>query len=113
MEQRNTEKKKLNLGKLIGLLVVLALAETELFAALLTIALALSPIALAIWLIRRASRQKSRTQQPPVRREPAFDECPQGFFCFHRDKGEHHVRRGKEIDPWDRPDIDISKYQRK
>jgi hypothetical protein len=33
-------------------------------------------------------------------------------FCRHTDKSEHHVRRGKEIDPWDRPDIDISKYQR-
>ena len=35
------------------------------------------------------------------------------LVCFHKDKGEHHVARGKEIDPWDRPDIDISKYQRK
>ena len=35
------------------------------------------------------------------------------LICFHKDKGEHHVSRGKEMDPWDRPDIDISKYQRK
>lgn len=42
-----------------------------------------------------------------------FDDCPQSKFCFHKDKGEHHVVRGREIDPWDRPDIDISKYQRK
>jgi len=46
-------------------------------------------------------------------RKESFDECPQPFFCRHKDKAEHHVRRGKEIDPWDRPDIDISKYQRK
>ena len=45
--------------------------------------------------------------------KPAFDDCPKSLFCFHKDKGEHHVVRGKEIDPWDRPDIDISKYQRK
>ena len=43
----------------------------------------------------------------------SFDDCPKQLFCFHKDKGEHHVARGKEIDPWDRPDIDISKYQRK
>lgn len=43
----------------------------------------------------------------------SFDDCPKPLFCFHKDKGEHHVARGKEMDPWDRPDIDISKYQRK
>ena len=48
-----------------------------------------------------------------ARSRPAFDDCPKSRFCFHKDKGEHHVVRGKEIDPWDRPDIDISKYQRK
>ena len=41
------------------------------------------------------------------------DDCPRPLFCFHKDKGEHHVRKGKEVDPWDRPDIDISKYQRR
>ena len=41
------------------------------------------------------------------------DDCPRPLICFHRDKGEHHVRKGREVDPWDRPDIDISKYQRK
>lgn len=46
-------------------------------------------------------------------RQEKFDDCPQSLFCFHKDKGEHHVRKGKEMDPWDRPDIDISKYQRK
>lgn len=46
-------------------------------------------------------------------RQNSFDECTQSFFCRHKDKAIHHVRRGKEIDPWDRPDIDISKYQRK
>ncbi len=45
-------------------------------------------------------------------RQERFDECPQPFFCRHKDKAVHHVRRGKEMDPWDRPDIDIRKYQR-
>lgn len=48
-----------------------------------------------------------------VKKQASFDDCPKKLFCFHKDKGEHHVARGKEIDPWDRPDIDISKYQRK
>ena len=47
------------------------------------------------------------------RKSKALEDCPKQLFCFHKDKGEHHVARGKEIDPWDRPDIDISKYQRK
>ncbi len=55
------------------------------------------------------SPRKPQTRQDP---QPAFDECPTGWFCFHRDKGEHHVRRGRDMDPWDRPDIDIRKYQR-
>ena len=42
-----------------------------------------------------------------------MDDCPKKLFCFHKDKGEHHIRKDREIDPWDRPDIDISKYQRK
>lgn len=32
---------------------------------------------------------------------------------LRRDKGEGHVRRGKEMDPWDRPDRDQSAYNRK
>jgi len=48
-----------------------------------------------------------------VKKQAPPDDCPKKLFCFHKDKGEHHVARGKEIDPWDRPDIDISKYQRK
>lgn len=55
----------------------------------------------------------SRSSTRYTTRQISFDECPQSLFCRHKDKSEHHVRRGKEIDPWDRPDIDISKYQRK
>ena len=54
-----------------------------------------------------ASAKTTYTQKPA-----SFDNCPKKLFCFHKDKGEHHVARGREIDPWDRPDIDISKYQR-
>ena len=69
------------------------------------------------WLIVKAvSKPRPATKTPSTRystRQSSFDECPQSIFCRHKDKSEHHVRRGKEIDPWDRPDIDISKYQRK
>lgn len=58
------------------------------------------------------SRTVTRTTTRYTTRQEKFDECPQSFFCRHKDKAVHHVRRGKEIDPWDRPDIDISKYQR-
>ena len=68
------------------------------------------------WLIARAAGKsrpsaKAASTRYSTRRD-SFDECPQSFFCRHKDKSEHHVRRGKEIDPWDRPDIDIRKYQR-
>ena len=64
-----------------------------------------------IYLAAKAvSRQQGAPRQP---RQEVFDECTQGLFCRHKDRGEHHVKRGKEIDPWDRPDIDISKYQRR
>ena len=58
------------------------------------------------------SRTVTRTTTRYTTRQSSFDECPQPLFCRHKDKAVHHVRRGKEIDPWDRPDIDISKYQR-
>ena len=58
------------------------------------------------------SRTVTRTTARYTTRQNSFDECPQPLFCRHKDKAVHHVRRGKEIDPWDRPDIDISKYQR-
>lgn len=58
------------------------------------------------------TRTVTRTTTRRTTRKESFDECPQPIFCRHKDKGEHHVKRGKEVDPWDRPDIDISKYQR-
>lgn len=58
-----------------------------------------------------ASRPSAKTTY--TRKQASFDDCPKKLFCFHKDKGEHHVARGREIDPWDRPDIDIRKYQRR
>ena len=59
-----------------------------------------------------STRTVTRTTTRYTTRQSSFDECPQPLFCRHKDKAVHHVRQGKEIDPWDRPDIDISKYQR-
>ena len=94
----NTPRKKPEQGKLIGLAIVLLFTAPQFII----------PIAI-IWgivtLVKKNANQQSF-------RQASFDDCPQKIFCFHKDKGEHHVRKGKEIDPWDRPDIDISKYQR-
>lgn len=108
------EKKKLSLGQIIGLVVfLLAMEDPELLAVVLIIA----PIALIVWLVIRYTkkgRADGNIRDITYTRNPeALDDCPSQKFCFHKDKGEHHVARGKEIDPWDRPDIDISKYQRK
>jgi len=115
--ERN-ERRNQGPGKWIGALIVL-LITTE--GAILPL-LILAGIGYGIfWLTKNAGkfstgqntavRQKSSTRY--TTRQDKFDDCPQPLFCFHKDKGEHHVRKGKEIDPWDRPDIDISKYQRK
>ena len=61
---------------------------------------------------QQSGSRKSASSTRYTTRQNSFDECPQSLFCRHKDKAIHHVRRGKEIDPWDRPDIDISKYQR-
>ena len=76
----------------------------------------LIPVAILVgifWLIvKAASKPRPASKTRSGNRRDSFDECPQSFFCRHKDRAEHHVRRGKEIDPWDRPDIDIRKYQR-
>ena len=33
--------------------------------------------------------------------------------AVRRDRGEGHVKQGKETDPWDRPDRDMDRYRRK
>ena len=122
MFRQNKERDSSRPGwiKLVAPIIVILLAEPEFFGMLLGIALVLSPIAipLVIYFRRKKHREKHQsalenTTYNPCEREKAFDEKRRKIFCFHDDKAIHHVRRGKEIDPWDRPDIDISKYQRK
>ena len=71
-----------------------------------------------VYLVMQAAKKKKPASDDIrnvtyARKPEALDDCPKPLFCFHKDKGEHHVQRGREIDPWDRPDIDIRKYQRK
>lgn len=100
------KKKKLSPGQIIAIVIAVALFAPQLFYVVLILGI----IALPIYAAYRISKSKGST---PKRTPDKFDECPQPLFCFHNDKAEHHVRKGKEIDPWDRPDIDISKYQHK
>ena len=101
-------------GKWIGLVLVLLFTQPMLVI----------PLAFfggIIWIAMQAVKKqqgsahktsgKSATRY--TTRQESYDECPQSIFCRHKDKAIHHVRRGKEMDPWDRPDIDISKYQRR
>lgn len=93
----------------IGLAVVLLLTAPEF---VIPIGIFAGIIYLVVKLAK-SSQGSPKSQKTTYTREPeALDDCPKPLFCFHKDKGEHHVARGKEIDPWDRPDIDISKYQR-
>ena len=118
-QEKEQRRKGLTSGKLIGLAVIALLADPELFGALLGIALVLSPVVIPLVIYFR--RKKRRDGQQALQdttytagaREWACEEGSRKRFCFHDDKAIHHVARGKEIDPWDRPDIDISKYQRK
>ena len=110
------------LGSIISILIVLLLFSGEaltILGVVLLVALVAGSVALPIWLIRR--RRHATSHQKQLRHttydrcevQRSWDEKVQSLFCFHKDRAFHHVRRGKEIDPWDRPDIDISKYQRK
>ena len=94
------DKKKPNLATII-LMILLVIPQT---AIPLIIGLVIYVIAKNKAKATDASSKTTYTQK-----KLTFDD----LFCFHKDKGEHHVARGKEMDPWDRPDIDISKYQRK
>lgn len=96
-------------GKWLGLILVLLFTQPMLVIPLVVFG---SIIWLIIKIVTRQQQVAGKTSSRPVSRQEKFDDCPQPLFCFHKDKGEHHVRKGKEIDPWDRPDIDISKYQR-
>lgn len=103
--------KKVNPGAIVAIAVALLAAEPEFFGAILGFAILLAIIA-SPFLILYFARKKKSGSAPAEKRKKVFDDCP-GTFCFHKDRGEHHLRKDKEIDPWDRPDIDISKYQRR
>jgi len=108
MNPNNNRKEDKN-GKWIGAVIFMLLVTPSLI-----------PLAIFVGIIWFVIKVLSKPQNAPktsstryTTPQKSFDECPQSIFCRHTDKSEHHVRRGKEIDPWDRPDIDISKYQRK
>ena len=118
--ENERRKKKLSPGKIIALILVLMMAEPEFLGILLGIAALVAPIGIVLFLIFRQKKHKESHQRAlenttfgSCRQQKAFDERIQELFCRHKDKAIHHVARGREIDPWDRPDIDISKYQRK
>jgi hypothetical protein len=113
MYDRNRNRKKDPKSTIISLLViVLFLLPSQIAAILVLMTVLIAPFGYLIWTSLKKKNQSGRASQPR-RQTQTSDDCPQPLFCFHRDKGEHHVKRGREIDPWDRPDIDISKYQRK
>lgn len=106
---RDREKKKQPNWLTIALVFLMVAPE---------ITVPLGMVAGVIYVLFRAmktyEKNMKQLQNTSYARKPeALDDCPKPLFCFHKDKGEHHVARGKEIDPWDRPDIDIRKYQRK
>ena len=111
MYDRNRNRKSDPKSTVISLLVIaLFLLPVEITATLILLALFFFPLFL---LFRNARKNNaSHANKPRKESTEAFDDCPKPF-CFHKDKGEHHLRKGREMDPWDRPDIDISKYQRK
>ena len=105
MNNRDRKKQSAS-GKIISLIVVLLfLLQAELIGWIIALAVLLLPAGAFIWYGLKKTVGSEKKDVP-------FDDCPKPI-CFHKDKGEHHVKRGREIDPWDRPDIDISKYQRK
>jgi len=115
---KNEKKNQFSIGKIVVALILMALMDTEIAGIIIALAI---PAAIG-WIILRSFIKKAG--KPPVRRQQSqpLDDCPRPI-CFHKDKGMHHVRRGRgqdpwdlpnrEIDPWDRPDIDIRKYQRR
>ena len=105
MRNREREKKP-NWGALVALALILA---PEGAIPLLI----LGGIVYVIFHVIKAQTPGTSEKTTYTRSPDKLDDCPKPLFCFHKDKGEHHVSRGKELDPWDRPDIDISKYQRK
>ena len=109
---QNPEKKKS--FKWIPAVIFLLIANPSLLVLAIPAGVFGGIIWLAIQAVKKNQGTASKSDSPAryTTRQEKFDNCSQPVFCRHTDKSEHHVRRGKEIDPWDRPDIDISKYQR-
>ncbi len=109
MNNRNRNEGKL--PSWAGLILILLFTAPEF---VIPIGVFAGIVYLAVQAVKGKRNSSGDTRKVTYTREAeALDDCPKSLFCFHRDKGEHHVRRGREIDPWDRPDIDIRKYQRK
>ena len=113
-EQEKKKKSSFPVGKVIAVAIVaLSVLPDEMIALVIGLAV-IGGIGYVGFLVAKnlLKAPHQRRNSPARRNRDVFDDCPKPF-CFHRDKGEHHLRKGKEIDPWDRPDIDISKYQRR
>lgn len=114
MFDRERKNKSTFPGKIIAIVIVaLSILPEEMIALVIGLAV-IGGIGYVGFLIAKKMVKAPRRERntPAKRNRDVFDDCPKSF-CFHRDKGEHHLRKGREIDPWDRPDIDISKYQRR
>ena len=115
MNQKRNSKKQLTPQSFLVLAFFLVVAEPRFLIALIPAGI--------IWLIikikkasvaetggfSKSTRSTHTTYTTPVSK---LDDC-YDTVCRHSDRSEHHVRRGREQDPWDRPDIDVSKYQRR
>ena len=106
MRNREQQKKP----NWLGLAVVFLILAPEIFIPLAIVAAVVMTVCK---LAKNAKPPQAGNKTTYTTPADKLDECPKPLFCFHTDKAEHHVRKGKEIDPWDRPDIDIRKYQRK
>ena len=117
---RNRDKqKKPNLSSIISVVIALAFLEPKLLAAVIPLGIFAGAVWLGIRAIKKGGTNNTHTQ--PRQKTTYLKDCSVPL-SLHRDQSEHYVRKGngqdpwdnlrKEIDPWDRPDIDIRKYQR-
>ena len=107
---QNPEKKKS--FKWIPAVIFLLIANPALLLFIVPMAIFAGIFWIAYKGVKQQQSAGTTSASRYTTRQEKFDEGPQSLFCRHKDKSEHHLRLGKEIDPWDRPDIDISKYQR-
>lgn len=113
MANHRSSPKKPGSGLIALLVLALLVIPTSFYGIILVAAISIGLPILITYLVQKrdaGSSKPATSHRPSTDRSFPLDDCPQRV-CFHHDKGEHHVKRGKEIDPWDRPDIDIRKYQ--